>query len=179
MICLLHRWNIDRALDEGAEISTRTQVHVRDCHTCQRDFETQRRLLSRLEQPVATAAAPAFLRVRVMNAIRAGETNPVRPATRPLVWVPIAACAALVLFVFLNQPSRTLPLIPPPTAFTPGAVPLPAFHLPSVNVASALREAHNQIVLPYDQEIKNLRSDLQAAGDYLSNLAVWNLAKGN
>ncbi len=179
MICLLHRWNIDRAMDEGAEVSARTQSHVHKCGACRSHFETQRRLVNRLEQPGTALESPTFLRARVMNAIRAGDSTRTRNARRSLSWLPIAACAVLILFFALKLDSPTPLPIQPATVLIPNAVPSPAFHLPSVNVTAAIREAHNQIISPYDQELKNLQSDLVAAGDYLSKLAVWNLTKGN
>ena len=43
-------------------------------------------------------------------------------------------------------------------------------NLPEVNVTKALEVAHNTLANPYDQEMKNLQKDLQAAGAYLERL---------
>ncbi|MSR66654.1 MAG: hypothetical protein EXS24_04700 [Pedosphaera sp.] len=171
MICRIHQWNIGRALDEGVELNSRTHAHLRSCGDCQHYHATQRRLVSQLAQPAAAIEPPPFLRARVMNAIRSGEAIPVRNTWRLPLWATSAACVLLAVFLVSKQSLRPPALVSQPPILAHAPDTLPPFIMPNMDVTAALKKAHDQIVSPYKQEMKNLQNDLQSASNYLTQLA--------
>jgi len=169
MFCLIHRWKIDRALDEGQALDHATQSHVDQCNTCRHHHATQDRLIQRLEDPAPTPEAPPFLRARIMNELRAQPAAPQPAETAVPVWVPVAACALIAFFLY-PRPTAPVPAAPAPPVAEVQVPELPRVDLPQIDVAKALESAHQAVASPYDQEIQNLQNDLQAAGAYFSRL---------
>jgi len=167
MFCLIHRWKIDRALDDNQELPRSTKTHIANCPNCRDHYQQQAKLIEQLEQPSPTPEAPPFLRARIINALQSAEPR-TEPTLSVPVWVPIAACAVIAFFLYPRTASLPSPLDPPIAAVKQPA--LPSVNLPEVNVTKALEVAHNTLANPYDQEMKNLQEDLQAAGAYLGRL---------
>ncbi len=181
MFCFLQRWKIDRALDEGDALNPRTEAHVARCADCRRHHEQQRAVVNRLEQSaqLPVPEAPAFLRSRVMNALRDEESAPLPVRWGVAAWAPIAVVAAIAMVGILQtdpQPGhppvqpRPNPLVAKPPAN------LPAVALPSMNLQAALQKVPSQIAAPYDRELQNLQNDLKSAGQYLGNIVGYKLA---
>jgi len=180
MLCLIHRWKIDRALDEERELSARTAAHVVGCAHCREHHRTQQRLVARLAQPPAVRPeAPAFLRSRVLSAIRDEQPQPAQP-TVP-VWLPVGGLAALALILAL-WPARELPEPDPqpkptakaPVTPTPTVATVPA--LPKLDVATMLQRAQESVTSPHQREVRNLQNDLRAVGDYFTDLVPTSFA---
>ena len=171
MFCLIHRWKIDRTLDDNQTLPAPTQAHLAQCPTCREHHQQQVQLITRLEQPAPTPEAPTYLRARILNALQSAESEatpePAQSHVLP-VWAPIAACAIIAFFLY----PRSTPLPSPPTPPVAAAEhpALPSVALPEINVAKALETAHDTVTNPYDQELKNLQNDLQAAGQYFGRL---------
>ena len=176
MICFLHRWSIDRTLDEGAPLDDSTTRHVARCANCRDHHEQQRTVNALLEQSAATPtpAAPDFLRSRVMHAVRAeqAESLPVRWGIA--AWAPVAVVTAIAMVGILQNPSLpnvqsnvwSNPNANPPVAEAPAKLPA----LPTTNLQAAFKKIPDQIVAPYDQELQNLQIDLKSAGQYLGGI---------
>lgn len=180
MLCLIHRWKIDRALDEERELSARTAAHVTECAHCREHHRTQQRLVARLAQsPAVRPEAPAFFRSRVLNAIRDEQPQPAQP-TVP-VWLPVGGLAVLALVLAL-WPARETPVPQPapapianaPTAFAPAVATVPA--LPKLDVATMLQRAQESVTSPHQREVRNLQNDLRAVGDYFTDLVPTSFA---
>ena len=181
MFCFLQRWKIDRALDEGDALTPRTETHVARCADCRRHHEQQRAIVNRLEQSaqLPVPEAPAFLRSRVMNALRDEESAPLPVRWGVAAWAPVAVVAAIAMVGILQpDPQPGLPSAQPrpnpPVAKAPAN--LPAVALPSMNLQVALQKVPSQIAAPYDRELQNLQNDLKSAGQYLGNIVGYNLA---
>ncbi len=178
MICFLHRWNIDCALDEGTPLGTGTARHVARCAGCREHHEQQRAVVNRLEQSAATPVpeAPAFLRSRIMNAVRAEQAKPLPANWGIAAWAPVAVVAAIAIVGLLQPDSQSpQPAVPganPPVAEAPA--PLPA--LPTVNLQAALQKVPDQIAAPYDRELQSLQSDLKSASQYLGDIVGFKFA---
>ena len=153
MLCIIHRWKIDRALDEGKELDSYTQTHTE---------------------------APDFLRSRVMNAIGGTESEPARPVFELPVWAPVATCAVLVFFLIPR--SQQNPTLSPEPKVRTTAKGIPAdfttapVELSKIDVGLALKQANQTISSPYDEELKKLQNDLRAAGKALKGLPLMYLA---
>ena len=179
-LCIINRWKIDRALDEGKELDSYTQAQTKNCKSCHQHYQTQQNLISRLESPTQTYEAPAFLRSRVMNAISGTESKPVRSGFELPVWVPVAAC--LVLVFFLIPRSQQNPTLSPEPKLRTAAKGIPAdfttapVELAKIDVGLALKQANQTISSPYDEELKKLQNDLRAAGKALKGLPLMYLA---
>ena len=179
-LCIINRWKIDRALDEGKELDSYTQAQTKNCKSCHQHYQTQQNLISRLESPTQTYEAPAFLRSRVMNTIRGTESKPVRSGFELPVWVPVAAC--LVLVFFLIPRSQQNPTLSPEPKVRTTAKGIPAdfttapVELAKIDVGLALKQANQTISSPYDEELKKLQNDLRAAGKALKGLPLMYLA---
>ncbi len=178
MFCLIQRWKIDRALDEGQQPDESTRSHMEHCAECSRHHQTQRNLVSLLEHPTQAHEIPAFLRPRIINAIRAAEVEPVKPVFALPVWVPIAACA-VIAFSLVPRTSQD-PALPPNREVAAkgvganfSAVPV---ELAKMDVSIALKQANQTISSPYDEEIKKLQKDLRSAGKALRGLPLMHLA---
>ena len=167
MFCLIHRWKIDRALDDDQGLPRSTQTHIANCPNCREHYRQQARLIDQLGQPCPTPEAPPFLRTSIISALQSSETKP-EPTLSIPVWAPVAACAVIAFFLYPRTAPLPPPLDPPIAAVKQPA--LPSVNLPEVNVTKALEVAHNTLAKPYDQEMKNLQKDLQAAGAYLGRL---------
>ncbi len=180
MFCLIHRWKIDNALDEGQQPDARTQSHMEHCGECRRHHQSQQSLVSLLEQPTQTPESPAFLRSRIMNTIRATETEPVKPVFTLPVWVPVAACAVLVFFL-IPRTSQNPSLSPEPNENTTAKT-IPAdfsampVELAKIDVNIALKQANKTISSPYDEEVQKLQKDLKSVGKMLGGLPLMHLA---
>ena len=105
MFCFLQRWKIDRALDEGDALTPRLEAHVTRCVDCHRHYEQQHAVVNRLEQSaqLPVPEAPAFLRSRVMNALRDEESVPAPVRWGVAAWAPVAVVAAIALVGNLAQ----------------------------------------------------------------------------
>ena len=116
MFCFLQRWKIDRALDEDDALTSRTEAHVARCADCRRHHEQQRAVVNRLEQSaqLPVPEAPAFLRSRVMNALRDEESAPLPVRWGVAAWAPIAVVAAIAMVGILKTDPQPAP--PRPTA---------------------------------------------------------------
>ena len=112
MFCLIHRWKIDRALDDNQELPRSTKTHIANCPNCREHYQQQARLIEQLEQPSPTPEAPPFLQTRIINALQSSETKP-EPTLSVPVWVPIAACAVIAFFLYPRTASLPSPLDPP------------------------------------------------------------------
>ena len=49
MFCLIHRWKIDRALDDNQELPRSTKTHIANCPNCREHYQQQARLIEQLE----------------------------------------------------------------------------------------------------------------------------------
>jgi len=178
MFCLIHRWKIDNALDEGQQPDERTQLHMEHCEGCHRHHQSQQSLVSLLEHPAQTLESPAFLRSRIMNAIKATEAEPVKPAFTLPVWVPVAACAVLVFFLIPRTSQNPGPS-PGKTVVanaTPTGLSAPPMKLTKMDVNIALKQANKTISSPYDEEMQKLQKDLKSVGKMLGGLPLMHLA---
>ena len=180
MFCIIHRWKIDRALDEGKELDERTQSHAEHCEGCHHHHQLQKNLVSLLERPTQTPETPAFLRSRIMNAIGEVETDPARPVFELPVWVPVAACAVLVFFLIPRSSQNPL-LLPDgekETALKAGPADFSTapVELAKIDIGIALKQANQTISSPYDEELGKLQNDLRAAGKALRGLPLMHLA---
>ena len=173
MFCFLQRWKIDRALDEGTALTPRTEAHVARCADCRRHHEQQRAVVNRLEQSaqLPVPEAPAFLRSRVMNALRDEESAPLPVRWGVAAWAPVAVVAAIAMVGILQTDPQPAPR---PRPNPPVLVELPA--MPEMNLQAALQKVPSQIAAPYDRELQNLQNDLKSAGQYLGNIVGFNLA---
>ena len=178
MFCLIHRWKIDNALDEGQQPDERTQSHMEHCEECRRHHQSQQSLVSLLEHSTQTPESPAFLRPRIMNAITEVHTEPVQPIFTLPVWVPVAACAVIVFFL-VPRTSQD-PALPPDKEVAAKAAPAdfsaPPMELAKMDVGIALKQANQTISSPYNEEIKKLQKDLRSAGKALRGLPLMHLA---
>jgi hypothetical protein len=176
MFCFLQRWKIDRALDEGDALAPRTEAHVAHCADCRQHHKQQRALVHRLEQSAQLPVpdAPAFLRSRVMNALRGEQSAPLPVRWGVTAWAPVAIVAAIAMVGILqNDPqSKPQPRPNPPVAEAPAALPA----MPTMNLQAALQKMPGQIAAPYDRELQNLQSDLKSAGKYLGDIVGYKLA---
>jgi len=180
MLCLIHRWNINRTLDKDRELSARTAAHVARCAHCRVHLRTQQRLVARLAHPPsAKPEAPAFFRSRVLNVIRDEQPQPAQP-TMP-VWLPVGSLAVLALVLAL-WPARELPGPDPqakPIAKAPAAPPTTVATvpvLPKLEVTTLLQRAQKSVTSPHEREVRNLQNDLRAVGDYLTDLVPTSFA---
>jgi hypothetical protein len=176
MFCFLQRWKIDRALDEGDALAPRTEAHVARCADCRRHHEQQRTVVHRLEQSAAMPVPepPAFLRSRVMNALRSEQSAPLPVRWGVAAWAPVAVVAAIAMVGILQtdpQP-KPQPRSTPPVAEAPAALPA----MPTMNLQAALQKMPGQIAAPYDRELQNLQSDLKSAGNFLGDIVGYKLA---
>jgi len=177
MFCFLQRWKIDRALDEGDALTGRAEAHVARCADCRRHHEQQRAIVNRLEQSaqLPVPEAPAFLRSRVMNALRDEESAPLPVHWGVAAWAPVAVVAAIAMVGILQtDPQPAQPRPNPLVAKAPAN--LPPVALPSMNLQVALQKVPSQITAPYDRELQNLQNDLKSAGQYLGNIVGYKLA---
>ena len=167
MFCFLQRWKIDRALDEGDALAPRTEAHVARCADCRRHHKQQRAVVHRLEQSAAMPVpeAPAFLRARVMSALRGEQSAPLPVRWGLAAWAPVAVVAAIAMVGILQNDSH--PVVEAP-------VELPA--MPALNLQAALQQVQGKIAAPYDRELQNLQSDLKSAGQYLGEIVGYKLA---
>jgi hypothetical protein len=176
MFCFLQRWKIDRALDEGDALAPRTEAHVAHCADCRQHHEQQRTVVHRLEQSAAMPVPEptAFLRSRVMNALRGEQSAPLPVRWGVTAWAPVAIVAAIAMVGILqNDPqSKPQPRPNPPVAEAPAALPA----MPTMNLQAALQKMPGQIAAPYDRELQNLQSDLKSAGKYLGDIVGYKLA---
>jgi len=176
MFCFLHRWNIDRALDESDGLPARTRAHVARCARCRQHHEQQRAVVQRLNQSASQPVPepPAFLRSRVMNALRAETAKNATPLSvrwGTAAWAPVAVVAAIAMVGILQTDptpaNHTAPAQPKSSAAsTPNSLPT----LPGLNLQVVLQKMPDQIAAPYDRELKNLQSDLKSAGNYLGRI---------
>ena len=173
MFCFLQRWKIDRALDEDDALTSRTEAHVARCADCRRHHEQQRAVVNRLEQSaqLPVPEAPAFLRSRVMNALRDEESAPLPVRWGVAAWAPVAVVAAIAMVGILQTDPQPAPR---PRPKPPVLVELPA--MPEMNLQAALQKVPSQIAAPYDRELQNLQNDLKSAGQYLGNIVGYKLA---
>ena len=180
MYCILQRWKIDRALDEGDALTPRLEAHVTRCVDCHRHYEQQHAVVNRLEQSaqLPVPEAPAFLRSRVMNALRDEESVPAPVRWGVAAWAPVAVEAAIALVGILQTEPHPSPSAQPrPNPLVTKAPPnLPSVALPSMNLQAALQNVPSQIAAPYDRELQNLQNDLKSAGQYLGNIVGNKLA---
>ena len=172
MFCFLHRWKIDRALDEGDALTPRVKAHVARCADCHRHHEQQHAVVNRLEQSaqLPVPEAPAFLRSRVMNALRDEESAPLPVRWGVAAWAPVAVVAAIAMVGILQTDPQPAPRPRP----NPPVVELPA--MPEMNLQAALQKVPSQITAPYNLELQNLQNDLKSAGQYLGNIVGYKLA---
>ena len=178
MFCFLQRWKIDRALDEGDALTPRTEAHVARCADCRRHHEQQRAVVNRLEQSaqLPVPEAPAFLRSRVMNALRNEEFAPLPVRWGVAVWAPVAVVTAIAMVGVLQTDPQPAPRPRPNPPVAKASANLPAVALPSMNLQAALQKVRSQIAAPYDRELQNLQNDLKSAGQYLGNIVGYKLA---
>ena len=176
MFCFLQRWKIDRALDEGDALNPRTEAHVARCADCRRHHEQQRAVVNRLEQSAAMPVPepPAFLRSRVMNALRGEQSAPLPVRWGVAAWAPVAIVAAIAMVGILQTDPQPAPRPRPKPPVVKVPVKLPA--TPSMNLQAALQRVPSQIAAPYDRELQNLQSDLKSAGKFLGDIVGYNLA---
>jgi len=180
MFCFLQRWKIDRALDEGDALTPRAEAHVARCADCRRHHEQQRAVVNRLEQSaqLPVTEAPAFLRSRVMNALRNEESAPLPVRWGIAAWAPVAVVAAIAMGGILQtdpQPAPR-PRPNPPVAKVPVELPVELPAMPAMNLQAALQKVPGQITGPYDRELKNLQSDIKFAGKFLGDIVGYKLA---
>ena len=176
MFCFLQRWKIDRALDEGDALAPRTEAHVARCADCRRHHEQQRAVVNRLKQSAAMPVPepPAFLRSRVMNALRGEQSTPLPVRWGVAAWAPVAIVAAIAMVGILQTDPQPAPRPRPKPPVVKVPVKLPA--TPSMNLQAALQRVPSQIAAPYDRELQNLQSDLKSAGKFLGDIVGYNLA---
>lgn len=171
MVCFLHRWKIDRAMDEGGKLESTTARHLEHCEDCRLHHDAQDRLVTLLRQHEPVPEPPPFLCESVMNAIRAAEPQAAPRWTLP-VWMPVAACGMLAFLLIPENTPR--PTEPPPVAITVAApapeMNLPAVELPAMDMARTLEQVQETIAKPYTKEIENLQNDLKAVGGYMGQL---------
>ncbi len=179
MFCFLQRWNIDRALDEGDALAPRTEAHVARCADCRQHHKQQRAIVHRLEQSAQLPVpdAPAFLRSRVMNALRGEPSAPLPVRWGVAAWAPVAIVAAIAMVGILqtdpqSKPTPNQPSPNPPVAEAPATLPT----MPTMNLQAALQNMPSQIAAPYDRELQHLQSDLKSAGKYLGDIVGYKLA---
>ena len=173
MFCLIHRWKINRALDDNQSLSARANPHLERCPTCRAHHQQQVQLIQQLEQPATQPEAPVYLRARILNEIQTAEAAPA-PAHSLPVWVPIAACAVIAFFLYPRPTPLPTPANPHVAAVEHPT--LPSVEIPELNMARALEAAHETVTSPYDQELQNLQDDLQAASAYFGRLIPIRLA---
>ena len=180
MFCLIHRWKIDNALDEGQQPDGRTQSHMKHCGGCRRHHQSQQNLVALLEHPTQTLESPNFLKSRIMNAISEVETEPTRTGFELPVWAPVAACAVLVFFLIprTSENSTISPELKESTAAktVPDDFSGTPVELAKIDVNIALKQANQTISSPYDEEIKKLQKDLKSVGKMLGGLPLMHLA---
>ena len=178
MFCFLQRWKIDRALDEGDALTPRAEAHVARCADCRRHHEQQRAVVNRLEQSaqLPVTEAPAFLRSRVMNALRNEESAPLPVRWGIAAWAPVAVVAAIAMVGILQTDPQPAPRPRPNPPVAKAPANLPAVALPSMNLQAALQKVPSQIAAPYARELQNLQNDLKSAGQYLGNIVGYKLA---
>ena len=114
-----------------------------------------------------------------MNAIKATEAEPLKPAFTLPVWVPVAACAVLVFFL-MPRTSQD-PVVPSleKTVIgnaTPAGFSDPTVELAKMDVNIALKQANKTISSPYDEEMQKLQKDLKSVGKMLGGLPLMHLA---
>ena len=113
-----------------------------------------------------------------MNAIKATEAEPVKPAFTLPVWVPVAACAVLVFFLIPRTSQNPGPS-PGKTVVanaTPTGLSAPPMKLTKMDVNIALKQANKTISSPYDEEMQKLQKDLKSLGKMLGGLPLMHLA---
>ena len=176
MFCFLQRWKIDRALDEGDALAPRTEAHVARCADCRRHHEQQRAVVNRLEQSAAMPVPepPAFLRSRVMNALRGEQSAPLPVRWGVAAWAAVAIVAAIAMVGILQNDSHPAPEPRPNLPEVKAPAELPA--MPALNLQAALQQVQGKIAAPYDRELQNLQSDLKSAGQYLGEIVGYKLA---
>jgi hypothetical protein len=114
--------------------------------------------------------APAFLRSRVMNALRGEPSAPLPVRWGVAAWAPVAVVAAIAMVGILQNDSHPAPEPRP----NPPVAELPA--MPALNLQAALQQVQGKIAAPYDRELQNLQSDLKSAGKFLGDIVGYNLA---
>ena len=183
MFCFLQRWKIDRALDEGDALTPHVKAHMTRCTDCHRHHEQQHAVVNRLDQSaqLPVPEAPAFLRSRVMNALRDEESVPAPVHWGVAAWAPVAVVSAIALVGILQTEPQPSPSAQPrPNPLVTKAPPnLPPVALPSMNLQAALQNVPSQIAAPYDRELQNLQNDLTSAGQYLGNVVGNKLASND
>ncbi len=123
MKCLLYRFWMDRALDDGRSLSPRMECHLAGCPDCRRHYESQTRVLRQLgSERVETLVEPStFLRTRILNEVKAAA----RPATATSPrWAWATGLAGLLALAVIIVQSRSVPE-PGPMARTEAFAPAP------------------------------------------------------
>ncbi|MFL6227327.1 MAG: hypothetical protein ACJ741_00955 [Pyrinomonadaceae bacterium] len=132
MICKNFRTEIE-ASDGAQPLGARASAHVAACRACrelQAGHESLRRLVGGLERVEAPADFEFKLRARIARADGASNAGFVRRAFVPgAVWLAVAACAVLVLGMFIHFRPADTNAPPSPTnetvASTSGATTAP------------------------------------------------------
>lgn len=108
MNCLLHRFWIDRALDDGRPLSARIERHLAGCPDCRRHHAQQTRLLRQLAgggEGIRAEPSP-FLRTRILGAVKAAA-RPANPSMPRWAWA--AGCAGLLALAAIIFSSGSAP----------------------------------------------------------------------
>jgi hypothetical protein len=171
MKCMLTRWRISTALDEGQTLSARGTRHLAACPACSR-YVAQARLLEtalgegrRDAEPV-----PVYLHTRIMASLReaAAEAAPARVA-----WWPhprlAGMTAATLLVVALGSVVLTNRTENPQSDAGALSPALPAVSVDAYRrmAAGAIHEASTSVTLTMTTEMENLRLDAASAGLHL------------
>ena len=95
--CWLFQFSAGQALDAGRAPTPAQARHLAECAACRRHYETQTRLVTRLEPAALEPESPAFLHGKIMARLRELE-QPASPA-QPFKISHLFAGAALVILL--------------------------------------------------------------------------------
>ncbi len=182
MFCWYHRWNIQKALDAGAEPSPRTRRHMERCESC-RGFHGALAAMGRALRPDAAALPepPAGMHRRIMTAVTLAAAARGRETAADAGWLAgwrqasgaLAVLAFIVLLaaapVFFNGGGEGAGKPSPSNAGKAGTVSVrPASTIP-VRLDSWAKKIRETIAAPCEGNLKDVRRDLRRVASCLEN----------
>jgi hypothetical protein len=186
MFCRYHRWNIQNALDAGAEPSPRTRRHVGRCAACRRFHDALAPLGRTLRAGEgALPEPPAGMHRRIMTAVTLAAAARTRTpaADEDGGWMAgwrqargtLAALAVIALLavspVFFNGggdggAGSTAPAVVGPVPEAASVRPSSGFRVPLESWAKKIRET---LAAPCEGNLKDVRRDLRRVASCLES----------
>ena len=187
MWCAIHRWRISHALDNKEELPVGVVAHVDACAGCREYYESVRAVCGRLtgEAEVDRGKMPADLHEGVMSGVRSvAERDAVQHAAEAqhqskhgagqarrspglVLMVPVAVAVVVVLgFVLLTRESGT-GRRDPEAEDRSGEQIATRVGAYEQGVRNAVSEAGRVANAPLEEEIANLKRDLENTAQFL------------